>query len=82
MQTFYRQAKNYGTYPCDRTSTVYMLESGPHSGGVAVLVPAFSIDLGNGEFLALARNEVILKMSHAGTDQYVVYPVEGVRLPT
>lgn len=81
MQAFYRQAKDDSTYPCDHISTVYMLQSGPHSGGVAVLVPAFSIDLGNGEFMAFARNQVILKMSHAGADQYVVYPVQGVTLP-
>lgn len=80
LQKFYRQAKDYGTYPCDRVSAVYMLQSGPHSGGVAVLAPAFSIDLGNGEFLAFARNQVILKMSHAGADEYVVYPVQGVTL--
>lgn len=27
-------------------------------------------------------NEVILKMNHAGVDQNVVYPVQGVTLPT
>lgn len=80
MKAFYERAKNspQSLLPSPLTP-IYMLGS---DSGVGVLVPAISIELGNGGFLAFAPNQVITKSDHAGEDQYVVYPVQGIKIPS
>lgn|GEM_PF-6313684 len=70
-----------GTQLFTKAAFIYMLESGSKSGGVGHLVPAISIDLGNGEFMAFSSNQIITRSEHSGFDQYVVYPVQGIQLP-
>lgn len=80
VKGLYNKVKN-GTQLFKKATYVYMLESGSKSEGVGQLVPAISIDLGNGASMAFSSNQIITKSDHAGTDQYVVYPVEGIKLP-
>ena len=80
VKGLYKQVKK-GTQLFKKATYVFMLESGSKSEGVGQLVPAISIDLGNGAFMAFSSNQIITKSDHAGTDQYVVYPVEGIKLP-
>ena len=37
--------------------------------GINAFMPAISLDLGNGSFMAFAPNQVITKNKHAGVDQ-------------
>lgn len=77
----YAQRVKAGTTMCGPITPVYMLESEGGTGHTGQLVPALSLDLQNGEFLAFAPNQVITKSNHAGIDQYFVYSVKGVTAP-
>lgn len=81
VKGLYNKVKT-GTQLFKKGTFIYMLESGSKLGGVGQLVPAISIDLGNGAFMAFSSNQIITKSDHAGTDQYVVYPVQGIKIPS
>ena len=64
---------------CDQITFVYMLQS---PSGVGTVVPTVSLALGNAMWLGFAHDEVITKSNHADVDQYVVYPVRGIAVPS
>lgn len=73
IEQFYQRLQA-GTALCFPITGIYMLEK---SG----LVPAYAINVGNGEFIAFAAGQVIAKSEHSGRDVYEVYTVKGIRLP-
>lgn len=76
IKGFYDQVVHGATFRPGQVSTVYMFES-----GINAFMPAISLDLGNGSFMAFAPNQVITKNEHAGVDQYALYPVKGIKIP-
>lgn len=79
IKVLYKNIENDPEFlgPNSAVTSIFMLES---DKGAGILVPAISIDLGNGEFMAFANNQVITKSDHAGVDLYTVYPVQGIKI--
>lgn len=82
IRSFYEDVKKRNSSTGSVAYPVFIEESGHGSGGVGRLIPAMSMDLGNADFLAFAHDQVITRDNHAGVDQYVVYRVPGISVPS